>query len=546
MFLLSDERQGVHRALQRLRSEIAAHVECGPIQLEDIAGRTLGWFACRPTDNVHRFRDGTLIGALSYAEAIQTDGHVHAGDMPETIDPVWGGVKILDTARLQPVGTPNVYYSSKSVSDMQLLIADLEGHQPGQVGFALLSQLGYFPGNLTLFDQIRRIPFRATLDLGTWSITSAPGIDLPVPNDEAMLSRLVAATPRVDDCFVSLSGGVDSRLVLGCVWKAGIRPRLLHTGAAQYSVAQSIASCLGLELLHSENELAVAPPISQVAPLPHTVMTDAQIIFAAGALSKWRSHFTPRTIVHLGVCGDPILKAAYSAVRRIPGSDRGYYPRLIRRVMLSTVPTTVPLLRHWNRHEDLLHFLVDELADQPEQLSTRNRKAIANWFSYMNRGLRWTSAITAEASFFARPTFILSDYQGTLLGLATGATANWAHARARSLTSRLLPQVATPYADGLPARPAESWRMVPERIGYELFPRAWSHRSDEANLHGSPGPTSISHAHALMTPKSLSAFTTQEPDLIVSDPTVPDRFKRALITLSHVLAYVSRPDGTAP
>ena len=185
MFLLSDRRQGVHRALQRLRSEIAAHVESGPIHLEDIAGRTLGWFACRPTDNVHRFRDGRLIGALSYAEAIQTDAHVHAGDMPETVDPVWGGVKIFDTGRLQPIGTPNVYYSSKSVSDMQLLIADLEGHQPGQIGFALLSQVGYFPGNLTLFDQIRRIPFRATLDLGTWSITSAPSIDLPVANDDA-------------------------------------------------------------------------------------------------------------------------------------------------------------------------------------------------------------------------------------------------------------------------------------------------------------------------------------------------------------------------
>jgi hypothetical protein len=49
VFLLSDRRQGIHRALQRLRSEIAAHVECGPIHLEDIAGRTLGWFACSTT-----------------------------------------------------------------------------------------------------------------------------------------------------------------------------------------------------------------------------------------------------------------------------------------------------------------------------------------------------------------------------------------------------------------------------------------------------------------------------------------------------------------
>jgi hypothetical protein len=321
----------------------------------------------------------------------------------------------------------------------------------------------------------------------------------------------------------------------------------LHTGTAQYPVAQSIASRLGLELLHSEDErLAVVPPISQVAPLPHTLMTDAQIIFAAGGLSKWRSHFTPRTILHLGVCGDPILKAPYSAVRRIPGPYRGYYPSLIRRVMLSTMPVTAPLLRHWNRHEDLFHFLAEELADQPGPLPTRNRKAIANWFSYMNRGLRWTSAITAEASFFARPTFILSDYQATLFGLITGATANWAHARARSLTGRLLPQVDTPYADGLPVRPAESWRMVPERIGYEFPLRAWAHRPGGTSPHGSPDSTSISHAHALMTPASLSAFTTREPDLIVKDPAAPDRFKRALITLSHVLTYLGRPNGTAP
>ena len=142
-----------------------------------------------------------------------------------------GGVKIFDTGRLQPIGTPNVYYSSKSVSDMQLLIADLEGHQPGQIGFALLSQVGYFPGNLTLFDQIRRIPFRATLDLGTWSIASAPS-DLPVANDDDAVPP-GRRDSRVDDSFVSLSGGVDSRLVLGCVRKAGIRPRLLHTGTAR-------------------------------------------------------------------------------------------------------------------------------------------------------------------------------------------------------------------------------------------------------------------------------------------------------------------------
>jgi hypothetical protein len=151
-----------------------------------------------------------------------------------------------------------------------------------------------------------------------------------------------------------------------------------------------------------------------------------------------------------------------------------------------------------------------------------------------------------EASFFARPTFILSDYQATLFGLITGATTNWAHARARSLTGRLLPQVDTPYADGLPVRPAESWRMVPERIGYEFPLRAWAHRPGGTSPHGSPDSTSISHAHALMTPASLSAFTTREPDLIVKDPAAPDRFKRALITLSHVLTYLGRPNGTAP
>src|SRR5262249_58534750 len=102
---------------------------------------------------------------------------------------------------------------------------------------------------------------------------------------------------------------------------------------------------------------------------------------------------------------------------------------------------------------ELLRLLVEELAYQSTYLRARARRASANWFHYLNRGLRWAAAVTAEASFFARPTFILSDHEATLLGLATTETVNQANARLRSWNRRLLPRVDTPYASALPVTP---------------------------------------------------------------------------------------------
>jgi hypothetical protein len=114
--------------------------------------------------------------------------------MPEEIHPLSTGARVVTRGGgilVEPFNVSNIFYGVDSISDMQLLIAQAEGHLPSPEGISVLSAVGYFPGNMTLFREIRKIPFRANYDLATRQLTAPQPIPYRGPNDEPISARLL-------------------------------------------------------------------------------------------------------------------------------------------------------------------------------------------------------------------------------------------------------------------------------------------------------------------------------------------------------------------
>jgi len=538
MFVIHQSPDKVRNALLKLRTRFEGLVPCGPVRLEELGDKYLGWFSCRPTDNVHMYTDGFLVGTLSFDEAASSDLQEHSNRLPESPDPLLGAIKIYKNGVIEPIGIANAYYSTSAVSDMQLLIADLEGFLPSPMEFAVLTRVGYFPGNLTLFDEVKRIPFLAQYDLSRGSAQAPRLLQVHEPDDKAMIRRLVEIVPQTSwPQFLALSGGIDSRFVLGVLLSAGIRPTLLHGGRTEDDIVRSIAQTLDLRLFWSGNAETV-PPISLSHPVPYTAMTDAQIVFRSGKFSMWRRCFPRDSILHVGLFADSSIKNAFKTAWKVPDPRSKLLDRLIHYALLQANVSKAGHLKSFENKCDVTEYLAEHLAYQEHYLEVRGSKSLANWFYYINRGIRWSSASLCEASYFTRPLFILSDLEATLYGLFADSWSNYAHSRARTLNRELLPAVDAPYANGLRSLPDARLLSVLERVGYEYFNRALAYVRDQREVRVDTSLESNVEAIPLARGDLLAPYLTKSPEEVFLDRAVPDRAKRAIITLSHVLDYL--------
>ncbi|MDG4765653.1 hypothetical protein O7632_16325 [Solwaraspora sp. WMMD406] len=124
--------------------------------------------------------------------------------------------------------------------------------------------VGHLLGDETLDRHVRRVPAGAvvTLDRDGARVSAGPAIRMPSPTtpDDAVralrdsVRRAVSAPAGTDghsavDCTLSMSGGLDARLLLAALLADGHRPHLLVSGVAgsfDRQVATTIATDLGL------------------------------------------------------------------------------------------------------------------------------------------------------------------------------------------------------------------------------------------------------------------------------------------------------------
>lgn len=140
---------------------------------------------------------------------------------------------------------------------------------------------GVVSGNATLVDDIRILPqgAMAVVEAGRLRILrQAPAIEEPYREPPA---RLVDATVERLDHYMgtiaglfgdrvscALSGGYDSRLLLGLAQRHGVAPQIFvygRDGDADVRMARSIADAEGIRLLHVDKDTEPLPPAERFA-----------------------------------------------------------------------------------------------------------------------------------------------------------------------------------------------------------------------------------------------------------------------------------------
>jgi hypothetical protein len=395
----------------------------------------------------------------------------------------------------------------------------------------VLATVGYLPGTLTLFDGVRKLDLFQTYDLGRRRAVENGHFQPAEPDDRAMVERLTSLVPQVRRTALGITGGVDSRFVLGVLILAGLRPRLLHlvTRDEPSQIIDSLGRALGLDTIQT-------PGGSKLPSYLYTVLTDGQIYIEGGGFSRLRNFLTPDSLFHSGLFSGSLLEDSFKTAWKVPCERRRMPRNLIRYGLLNLVPPEIPQLRGARTRAEIEDLIASDYQPWMPLLRDWPRKVAANWMYFHSRGVRWSYATTLDLQFFCHVVFLLSDLEALKLGIASPVVANFQKARARRLNRELLPGVDVPYSDGLPVDPPSGVRLWLEGLYYEFFHRLKVHLADQKMARGPSGSHWRTEVEG--TSADLSEYLSAPLDRVLEDPSCPRSVKRAAVTLTHVLEFL--------
>lgn len=533
MWIIGPDAARCEAALGKLRSAIC-ELAPGPIIRRHLPGNLhLVWFRAKPSDNLHEFDDGYVLGKLAFDEASSEDVIKHVGHLPSALHP------LLLSTRLRVTGSsvmvnPNtispVFYRQAFAADTQLAVALATGARPAPAHFSVLAAVGYLPGTLTLFDEIRKLDLFEVYDL-TGKRAARTGSFEPLPaDDDAMIQRLTSLVPKASRNAIGISGGCDSRFVLGILLRAGVRPRLIHLESAEAEIVRQLGQALALDT-------EIVQPSAALPGRLYTILTDGQIYFRGGNYSVLRHRLKPNVVYHCGLVASSLLKnGCCQSAWKLPGTKNQFLRRLVRYGLLNTAPPLLGWLRGVRRRADVEGIIWCDYQQWRPLLSNLSRKAAGNWFDYHSSGIRWCYATTLDLQFFCYVVFLLSDLEALRYGIGSSIWSNLQKARVRHLNRLLLPEVQVPYADGLPADPPSGVRLLLEGLRYEYFDRLKVHLADQKQARAPsilPVPEDLDAKRL-----DLSEYLTVPLERLLADERCPRSVKRAAITLAYVLQFL--------
>lgn len=538
MFLICKDGKKGLLAMNKLRSNLIQSVGCGPMVKEKIRDHYLFWFSCKPSDNLHAFSDGYLVGKISFEENNSDSIIEHIENMPFEIHPLLNCIKIkklVSAITVESCNISNVYYSGDTVSDMQLLIADYKGLKPSLWGLSILGTVGYFPGNLTFFDQVKRIDFGCLYNVIKRQVQPITEFSLRYYEygEKEIIQRLVGIVPLNVVTYLGLTSGFDSRFILGIMMKAGLTPTLIYMkgNEIEEQIVSEIANSTDLNLL-----VCTGPALPAAT---YSIMTDGQIYFRGGNFSRIRQHIASRSVFHTGLFADAIIKNAYPSRMLRPRIRDSLFEDLVDGILHRTTPTMITGLKRYNSKADIKVYLLDELAYQKDYINFKNNRDRANWFYYINRGVRWTPAVTADLSYFTYPVFVLSDLRAFQIGISSGTWDNINHDRTRRINQQLLPVVKSNYPNGSLYKKsafmntAQKIRqiLISIFIVESIYKKFRKQKERKPNI----GFEQI----AERSKAELEEYLSVKPGNLLSGDQYSYRLKRAVITLMQVIDYLN-------
>jgi len=548
LFLINRNKDTCLRSLSKLISKFEG-IECGPIQFVDLGGYWLGWSRSKVHENLHAFNDGVIIGKLSFTEKPVDTMISHPENLPAEVHPLSTGLSILrkgaDTL-IKPFNVTNIFYGGDSVSDMQLLIAEAEGFLPSPEGVGVLATVGYFPGNTTLFSEIKKIPLLVSYELNSKQLTNIPSISYQKPDDVAMVERLKEIVPDHPLHYLGLSAGYDSRFVMGILRQSGVIPELVHIRGDETELVLEIAKQLNLPCAPFE-----ASESTYLSPETYTLATDAQIYFRGGNYSCLRNSTNKDSMFHMGHFSLALNKNdesfGHTAFTRPVFNNRKLYNKLIDFLFIQRKEGMTYGLRAIASLQYLKRYLANELEFGNEYGSSRTRKEWALWFYYLHRGARWTAAHMADLSYFSQPVYLFSDIEALTLSISSPEWLNYKKDRARNLNASLLPELTVPYKDGGHYLVTNGLRNSWEKIEHEYIsrytqyikgPKKLFNYLDRKGVPEPPKGSVFSFENVNFNAQDFTQYFTNEFHDILSGAKYSNWLKRAAVTVGYTLQFL--------
>ena len=403
----------------------------------------LMWASLKPSDNLTVYENGYVIGRIDFDQPYNAIPYDKKGEtIPDEINPLLNSLVIRSSNagfEVSPVEQASVYYSKASVSDFTLLISLVENLTPSLNGVGMLVAAGYFLGNATLFEGIRRVCYLRALQLPQFSEVKVSEWHIEKNNDQTMMQRMEEVIPSEAKTAISLSSGMDSRFVLGLMLRKGNLPKAYSLEGYESDLIHQLCSNLNMTL-----ELNMLPRMDSYT---YAIRTDGRIYDRGGNYHRMIGNVEYDEFIFNGLCAEPALKNTYKAVWKNPVSlFQDVHDRIIEVVYLGFLDKEIDgfLL---NRSQ-LKQYLSQELNFMRTETHLKKSYQITRLYDHYNSSINWAQAHTSDLSFLRYPVFLLANKGGVELGISSPLLSNFNYDRLRSMNQQLYPHLHLDYSDG--------------------------------------------------------------------------------------------------
>ncbi len=496
----------------------------------------LFWFSARPQDQLFVYQNGFIIGKKDF-ETNYSDIPVEIHEkLPENTSSLLQSTTIevfKDQVNIIPNEITSIYYDEDNVSDFTLLLAKLLKRLPDDKLIQIFSGIGYMPGNLTIFKNILKIPYLRGLKLNSGKLFVTDKFIYKKGDDDKMVSRLIDIVPKTSKQQLAMSGGLDSRFVLGVLLKAKIRPKLVTLLDKESTIVEKVSHSLNLLLEKKNGEKEGA--------YQYTLMTDARIYYKGGNYSKMFENVKHNHFLHTGLSILPMNENSFATAWKKPGSIKNIYNDLIRYALLPRVPSEGFSVFEKNlSKQEMQNYLEAELVFGKEYLDFKTRKQWALWFYHLNRGLTWTIAHLQDASFYIYPIFLLGDKKAAEYGIASSAYSNFNKERLRKINQKLFPDLPIDYSDyrTFESKPflLNHWSRIYNEFFKKMVNRFVQLNSDKKT----DAKTDYFKGLSLEQSKNIRKYYKKDLRVLLKDKTHALRVRRTAVTINNALLFLEK------
>tara|TARA_R110001632_G_scaffold97231_2_gene203717 strand:+ start:1845 stop:3452 length:1608 start_codon:yes stop_codon:yes gene_type:complete len=533
MFVISKNKNSLN-AINHFQNElIKLTLKQKIFEINLVKNYILYWTSVKPSDNLNIYNDGIVIGKINFSQKLNLNPVYHDTILPKSFNTLLQNCVIKfdnEEINIHPNEQFNVFYSKKSISDYQLLLGKTEKLIPDHFHVAVLGAVGYFPGDLTIFKNVKKISYLHSLNFLKFKLNREAKFELKKNDDALLIERFKEIIPMNVNTGLSLSSGLDSRFVLGLLLSKKIAPTIYSRSDGEDEIVKEISKKLNLEYYIEKGE--------SLDEYSYTISSDARIYYRGGNYNQLKKFYKSEEILHNGLWSYPSIEDAFKTAWKKPGTLKTIFIDLIEHALLSTVKRNMHGLKVKVTKEEVKLFLIRELEYQKKYFSFTKRKQWANWFYHINRGLSWTNSHMADASFYIYPVYLLGDKKAAELGLSSSAYSNFYKERLRKINQKLFTKdLQIDYSDGRSFHSKSPLVIDAYKLYYEYAYKLVRKFTEKRKFIKGYDDEILSNIN-FEEHKDLSKYFIDDLESNINNPEITYSLKRVMVTLNNVLKFL--------